>query len=90
MFQLEHRVFSLELRVVGLAASSFRTNQRVFQRSSSLVRLNEAMILEKTSMFATTVARFPRTLRVSFGDEERFVEEQCVVGMNEALFSMYP
>ena len=90
MFQLEHRVFSLELRVVRLAASNFQMNQRVFQRSSLLVRLNEAVILEKPSMFATTASRFSMTLRVSFDDEERFVEEQCVVVVNEALFSMDP
>ena len=88
MFQLEHRVFSLELRVVRLAASNFLTNQRVFQRSSSLVRLNKTVILEKPSMFATTESRFPMPLRVSFDDDERFVEEQCVVVMDEALFSM--
>ena len=63
-------------------------NQRVFQRSSLLVRLNEAVILEKPSMFATTESRFPMPLRVSFDDDERFVEEQCVVVMDEALFSM--
>jgi hypothetical protein len=90
VFQLEHRVFSLELRVVRLAASNFQMNQRVFQRSSLLVRLNEAVILEKPSMFATTASRFSMTLRVSFDDEERFVEEQCVVVVNEALFSMDP
>jgi len=44
------------------------------------------VILEKPSMFATTASRFPMTLRVSFDDEERFVEEQCVVVMDEALF----
>jgi hypothetical protein len=88
VFQLEHRVFSLELRVVGLAASNFQTNQRVFQRSSSLVRLNEAVILEKPSVFVTTASRSPMTLRVSFDDEEKRVEKQCVVVTDEAVFSM--
>jgi hypothetical protein len=39
------------------------------------------VILEKQSMFSMTP-------RVSFDDEDGFVEKKCVVVIDEALFSM--
>jgi hypothetical protein len=41
-------------------------------------------------MSSTTASGFRTALRVSFDDEERFVEKQCVVPMDEAVFSMIP
>ena len=85
----------MELRVIRLAESIFQTNHRLFPRSSSVVRPNQsvfpkyqAMILEKPSMSSTTASRFSTALRVSLDDEDGFLEKQCVVVTDEAVFSM--
>jgi hypothetical protein len=85
----------MELRVVRLTESIFQTNHRLFPRSSSVVRPNQsvfpkyqAMILEEPSLGSMSASRCSMTLRVSFDDEEKRVEKQCVVVTDEAVFSM--
>jgi hypothetical protein len=84
----------MELRLVRLAESLFQMNQRLFQRSSSVVHLNQsvfpkyqAMILEEPSLGSMSASRCSMTLRVLLDDEDRVVERQCVVVTDEAVIS---
>jgi len=60
----------------------------VFRLKQSVFRTYQGVILEKPSMSSTTASRFPTKLRVSFEDEEKLLEKQCVVQTHEAVFSM--
>jgi hypothetical protein len=48
------------------------------------------MLLEEPSLRSMSAPRFSMALRVSFDDENGFLEKQCVVVIDEAVFSMDP
>ena len=83
-FSASSRPQSATARFIGRFSSFSRT----------LAALSHAPLLSSEVIYFTSncafaaASRFPTTLRVSFEDEEKLLEKQCVVQTHEAVFSM--